>query len=48
MKDNHSANRWASTLGYLGIKGKNILEDLGLIDPNKFVALKLGGKVLKK
>jgi hypothetical protein len=47
MKDNHSANRWASTLGYLGIKGKNILEDLGLIDPNKFVALKVGGKVIK-
>jgi hypothetical protein len=45
MKDNISANPWAGTLGYLGIKGKNLLEDVGLIDPNKFVAMKIGGKV---
>jgi hypothetical protein len=46
MKEHHSANKWASGLGYLGIKGKNILEDIGLIDPNKFVTLRLGGLVL--
>jgi hypothetical protein len=46
MKEHYNANPWASSLGYLGIKGKNILEDIGLIDPNKFVALKIGGKVL--
>jgi hypothetical protein len=48
MKDNFSANPWAGALGYAGIKAKNILEDIGLIDPNKFVTMKLGGKVMKR
>jgi len=48
MKEHYNANPWASSLGYIGIKGKNLLEDIGLIDPNKFVALKVGGKVMKK
>jgi hypothetical protein len=37
--------REAGTLGYLGIKVKNFLEDTGLINPNKFVAMKIGGQV---
>jgi hypothetical protein len=44
--EHRQANPWASSLGYIGIKGKNALEDLGLLDPNKFVSLRLGGKVL--
>ena len=47
MKDNISANPWAGMLGYAGIKAKNILENLGVLDPNKFVAMKVGGKVKK-
>jgi hypothetical protein len=39
---NIDQNRWGGTLGYLGIKGKNILEDLGVLDPNKFVTARLG------
>ena len=46
MKDNMSANPWAGTLGYAGIKAKNILEDFGVIDPNRFVTMKIGGKVI--
>jgi len=39
---NINQNRWGGTLGYLGIKGKNILEDLGVLDHNKFVTARLG------
>lgn len=38
IRDNYSANRWAGTLGYLGIKGKNLAEDYLGLDRNKFVA----------
>ena len=48
MTEHKKANPWASTLGYLGIKGKNILENAGILDPNKFVTLRLGGVVMKK
>jgi len=47
VSEHHQANPWASSLGYLGIKGKNILEDAGILDPNKFVTLRLGGLVKK-
>ena len=39
---NIDQNRWGGTLGYLGIKGKNILEDMGVLNPNKFVTARLG------
>lgn len=38
-------NPWGATLGYLGIKGKNVLEDIGILNPNTFVTAKLGGKI---
>jgi len=38
-------NPWGAALGYIGIKGKNILEDIGVLNPNTFVTAKLGGKV---
>lgn len=40
-----SENPWGSTLGYLGIKGKNLLEDYAGLNPNLFVTQKLGGFV---
>ena len=38
IEDNFNKNRWAGTLGYMGIKGKNLLEDYLGLDRNKFVA----------
>jgi hypothetical protein len=38
-------NPWGSTLGYLGIKGKNLAEDYLGLNPNLFVTQKLGGMV---
>ena len=40
-----SENPWGSALGYLGIKGKNLLEDYVGLNPNLFVTQKLGGMV---
>lgn len=40
-----SENPWGSTLGYLGIKGKNLAEDYLGLNPNLFVTQKLGGMV---
>lgn len=40
-----SENPWGSTLGYLGIKGKNLAEDYLGLNPNLFVTQKLGGLV---
>ena len=37
-----SENPWASTLGFLGIKGKNLAEDYLGLDPHKFVTAKKG------
>ena len=38
-------NRIGSTLGYLGIKGKNLAEDYLGLNPNLFVTQKMGGLV---
>jgi len=38
-------NPLGATLGYLGIKGKTLLEDVGLLDRNTFVTKRLGGKI---
>ena len=40
-----SENPWGSTLGFLGIKGKNLLEDYAGLNPNLFVTQKMGGLV---
>lgn len=45
MKQEWTTSPWKSSLGYLGIKGKNILEDAGILNPNLFVRQKLGGLV---
>lgn len=39
---NFKENPWAGALGYAGIWGKTKLEDLGLVDPHKFVTAKMG------
>jgi Phospholipase A2-like domain len=43
--DNFKHNPWGATLGYLGIKGKTLLEDAGVLNPNQFVTAKLGGLI---
>jgi len=48
VKKNFYENPWAGTLGYVGIKGKNILEDLGVIKPDAFVQEKRGGMIRSK
>jgi hypothetical protein len=45
VKSNFHENPWAATLGYAGIKGKNILEDLGVLHSQEFVHAKKGGIV---
>lgn len=45
MKEQWTTSPWKTTLGYLGIKGKNILEDIGLLKPDLFVRMKYGGIV---
>jgi hypothetical protein len=45
MKEQWTTSPWKTTLGYLGIKGKNVLEDVGLLNPNLFVRMKYGGYV---
>ena len=45
MKQQWTTSPWKTTLGYLGIKGKNILEDIGVINPDIFVREKRGGLV---
>ena len=42
---NFHHNPLGAGLGYLGIKGKNILEDIGVLDRNQFVTEKRGGLV---
>ena len=39
---NYKENPWAGALGYAGIWGKTKLEDLGVIDPHKFVTARFG------
>jgi hypothetical protein len=39
---NIDQNRWGGTLGYLGIKAKNLAEDYLGLDPNKFVTARKG------
>jgi hypothetical protein len=43
MREQWTTSPWKSTLGYLGIKGKNVLEDAGILNPNLFVRQKYGG-----
>ena len=45
MKQEWTTSPWKSSLGYLGIKGKNILEDAGILNPSLFVRQKYGGIV---
>ena len=45
-KQNFSSNPLGASLGYLGIKGKTLLEDIGVLNPNQFVTAKLGGKII--
>jgi hypothetical protein len=45
MREQWTTSPWKTTLGYLGIKGKNVLEDMGVINPNTFVRMKRGGMV---
>ena len=45
MKQEWTTSPYKSTLGYLGVKGKTILEDMGILNPNTFVRLKHGGAV---
>lgn len=45
MKEQWTTSPWKSSLGYLGIKGKNILEDAGILNPKLFVRMKRGGMV---
>ena len=40
-------NPLGATLGYLGIKGKTLLEDIGILHPNQFVTARLGGRIRK-
>jgi hypothetical protein len=42
---NFRHNPIGAGLGYLGIKGKNILEDIGVLDRNQFVTEKRGGMI---
>jgi len=44
-KKHFQSNPWGATLGYLGIKGKTLLEDVGVLHPNAFVNERLGGKI---
>lgn len=46
MGEEWTTSPWKSTLGYLGIKGKNLLEDAGILNPSLFVRQKYGGKVV--
>jgi hypothetical protein len=46
MRQEWTTSPWKSSLGYLGIKGKNILEDAGILNPNLFVRQKYGGIVV--
>lgn len=46
MGQEWTTSPWKSTLGYLGIKGKNLLEDAGILNPSLFVRQKYGGKVV--
>ena len=48
VKSNWRENPWAATLGYAGIKGKTVLEDLGIINSNQFVTARKGGKIRTK
>jgi len=48
VKKHFHENPWAGALGYVGIKGKNILEDIGLLKPSAFVAEKRGGMIRSK
>jgi hypothetical protein len=45
MREQWTTSPWKTTLGYLGIKGKNILEDVGILNPKLFVRMKRGGTV---
>jgi hypothetical protein len=45
MRNQWTTSPWKTTLGYIGIKGKNILEDIGVINPNIFVREKKGGMI---
>lgn len=47
MGQEWTTSPWKSTLGYIGIKGKNLLEDAGILNPNMFVRMKCGGMVNK-
>jgi hypothetical protein len=47
-KKNFQHNPLGASLGYLGVKGKNILEDIGLLDRNQFVTEKKGGLISNK
>ena len=44
-KANLHHNRLGGTLGYLGIKAKNMLEDAGILSPHQFVTARLGGMI---
>lgn len=44
-KRHATQNPLGAGLGYLGIWGKNKLEDLGILDPNQFVTARLGGLI---
>lgn len=46
MKQEFTNSPWAAGLGYIGIKGKNLLEDAGILNPSLFVRQKYGGKVV--
>jgi len=45
MRKEWTTSPWKTSLGYMGIKGKNVLEDMGVINPNIFVRMKRGGMV---
>ena len=45
MREQWTTSPWKTTLGYLGIKGKNVLEDMGILNPKLFVRMKRGGMV---
>lgn len=45
MKEQWTTSPWKSSLGYMGIKGKNLLEDAGIINSNVFVREKRGGMI---
>jgi hypothetical protein len=48
MRNQWTTSPWKTTLGYLGIKGKNILEDVGVINPDIFVRAKKGGRIFRQ